>query len=171
MNTRNILSFIILSNLVFIGCTDDFDLEFPAPVSSPGGGAVTVLSPVALNPTEQKLRGEWYLRSMSTKDTLYNDSIFNRSKTIRFTEFADPGKTRPIVYDYMGLYARLTPDSSAYDVITDETWQAPDSSTLKIFYEGYYLSAETITFGIVKLAPYQLTIVDSMTGKQWNFER
>jgi hypothetical protein len=171
MSYKNILPLLILSSLAFIGCSDEFDLEFPAPEPSPRGGVTVVSSPVALNPTEQKLRGEWYLRSMSAKDTLYNDSVFNRSKTITFSEFAVSGKTRPILFDYMGLYARLTPDSSVFVVMSDETWQAPDSSTLKIFYEGLYFPADTVTFGIEKLALYQLTIVDSTTGKKWNFER
>ena len=162
------VSTIFLSGLLLLGCTDDFDMEFPQ--REPNYGGTINLTQVALNPTEQRLRGQWYLRSMSTKDSAYNDSTFNRQRTINFSEFANQDETSPILHDYMSLYAKLTPDSMAH-FATRETWNAPDPSTLRIMYTGFYAPDGVVSFEITKLEFFQLTLVDNSTGRKWNFER
>lgn len=168
MKHYKIVSKFFLSALLFSGCTDKIDMEFPA--REPNYQGTINLSVVALNPTEQRLRGEWYLRSMSTPDSVFSDSIVNRSKKIGFSEFAFAGETHPIFQDFMGLYARLLPDSSVYTART-ETWYAPDSSTLKINFKEFNRPEGTVSFEIANLALYQLTLVDNSTGRKWNFER
>jgi hypothetical protein len=65
MKHFKIASNIFLSGLLFLGCTDEFDMEFPT--RQPTYQGTINLKQVTLNPTEQRLKGEWYLRSMSTK--------------------------------------------------------------------------------------------------------
>ena len=168
MKHFQIFSTIFLSGLLFLGCT--LDLDFP--ILKPDIQVSSNFSRVELNPTEQRLKGQWYLRSMSTKDSVYNDSISNRQKTINLWEVADPDdiNPNPILIDNMSLYARVTPDTMAY-YAGRETWNAPDPSTMRIIYKGFYEPGGTASFGIAKLELYQLTLVDSSTGWTWNFER
>jgi hypothetical protein len=168
MKPFKIVSNIFLSVLLFVGCTDEFDMEFPT--RQPTYQGTINLTQVMLNPTEQILKGKWFLRSMSTKDSVYNDSILNRQKTIRFTEFAYPGETYPILEDDMGLYKRVTPGSYVY-FERNITWYAPDSSTMTINYKEFNGTKGTLSFGIAMLELYQLTLVDNSTGTIWNFER
>ena len=168
MKHFKIVSNIFISGLLFLGCTDEFDMEFPT--RQPTYQGTINLIQVTLNPTEQRLKGQWYLRSMSTKDSVYNDSILNRQKTIRFTEFAYPGETYPILEDDMGLYKRVTPGSYVY-FERNITWYAPDSSTIRINYNQFFGPIGMVSLGITKLELYQLTLLDDSTGTIWNFER
>jgi hypothetical protein len=84
-------------------------LEFPANAISPTAPGPTP-SAISLNPIEQKLRSTWYLRQMSIKDTLYNDSLIIRNRLVEFSEFAYPSRNRPILNDHALLNAKGDPD-------------------------------------------------------------
>lgn len=170
MKFPNNAAAILLSSVIFFSCSDEFELQFTIP--APVGTATVYLTLVPLNPTEQKLRGEWFLRSMVTRDTVYNDSAMNHNLNLKFTEFAYPGQSLPILDENMRLYAKATPDS-AYGLIINETYQAPDSSTLIINYKGgaYVTLDSSIRLQITKLELYNLNLRDSLTGKEWKFVR
>ena len=168
MKAFYIFTALFLASIYFVGCSDDFDLEFPANTNSPAGSQI-VLSVFPLNPTEQRLRGTWYLRTMSTKDTLYNDSLFNRNRSVGFTEFAYPGRNRPILHDYAFLYAKYTPD--VYGLGANEEYSAPDPAILTIYYSGYYIGPDSATFRISSLTASELIIQDTVQMKQWRFLR
>ena len=170
MKFQNNLAAIFLSSIIFIGCTEEIDMEFPA--RPPVVVGTVSLTQMPLNPTEQKLRGQWFLRSMVTMDTLYNDSVENHKLNVRFTEFAWPGQSFPILEENMGLYAKATPDT-LMGISINETWQAPDSSTLIIQYKGgiFIYIDSAIHLQITRLEPYNLNLKDSLTGKEWKFVR
>lgn len=170
MKFSNSLAAIFLCSVTFISCTDEFDLEFPAPV--PPANVQVNLTLVPLNTTEQKLRGEWFLRSLVTRDTVYNDSLYNHLRSVRFTEFAWPGQTMPILDDYTNLFTKATPDSIFYLPSNNETFQAPDPSTLIIYFDGGVpQGGSTIRLQITYLEIYNLNLRDSVTGKEWKFVR
>ena len=107
---------------------------------------------MTLNPTEQKFRGQWFLRSMATRDTLYNDSIENGKLTISFTEFGKSGDPLPLFNENVRLYAKATPDS-AWGAAGYETYRAFDSATLIIYFKVMNLSPSYTEFRIDPACP------------------
>jgi hypothetical protein len=168
MKAHTIFFGTCLMSILFSSCSDDFDLEFPAP-----NPASTSYRPapvvIALNPTEQRLRGTWFLRTMATKDTLYNDSVLNHNRTIEFTDMAYPGSGKPVLYDYAVLYAKATPD--IFLISANEEYSAPDSLTFKIYFSGYYLGPDSVKFKIGSLTYNELTLLDTIEQKSWKFIR
>jgi hypothetical protein len=159
MKAFYIFTVLFLASIYFVGCSDDFDLEFPANTNSPAGSRPSP-SVISLNPTEQKLRGTWYLQTMSTKDTLYNDSLYNRNRSVEFTEITYPGRNRPILNDYALLYAKSTPD--AYGLMANEEYSAPAPAIFTIYYSGYYIGPDSATFRISSLSANELVIQDTV---------
>jgi len=170
MKFQNNLAAIFLCSVTFISCDIEIEVRDIEPVRAIASPVNLTLVP--LNPTEQKLRGQWFLRSMVTMDTLYNDSVENHKLNVRFTEFAWPGQSFPILEENMGLYAKATPDT-LMGISINETWQAPDSSTLIIQYKGgiFIYIDSAIHLQITRLEPYNLNLKDSLTGKEWKFVR
>ena len=110
-----------------------------------------------------------YLRTMSTKDTLYNDSLFNRNRSVEFSEFAYTGRNRPILNDHALLYAKGAPD--IYGLGANKEYSAPDPSILTIYYSGYYIGPDSVTFRISSLSANELVIQDTVQMKHWKFLR
>jgi len=166
MKFPNYLAAIFLCSITFISCTDEFDLEFPAPV--PPANIQVNLTLVPLNPTEQKLRGEWF---WVMRDSVNNDSV-KTLWTIKFTEFARPGQTLPELENNLDIYTINTRDEVFFGLY-NRTYQAPDSSTLIIYLKGgvYTTIDSAIRLQITRLEPYILNLRDSQTGKEWKFVR
>jgi hypothetical protein len=166
--TKVFISSVVIC-LFLIGCTKE-DLEFWGAIPPIGPQPNPKIS-IALNPTEARLFGKWYLRSMSTKDSTYNDSAWNRNFYIDFTNMAHSSKTMPIINDVAMLALKGTPPE--HNIMgTENYYGAADSGKLRIAFKvPNYYAVDTVVFSITTLNDSNLVLADSAEKKQWVFYR
>jgi hypothetical protein len=156
-------------SLCLMGCTKE-DLEFWGSLP-PIGPLPNPKIAIALNPTEARLFGKWTLRSMSTKDSTYNDSAWNKNFYIDFTNMTHSTRTMPIINDVAMLALKGTPPE--HNIIGKESYyKASDPGKLRIaFNRENYSAVDTAVFLITTLNDNNLVLADSIEKKQWVFYR
>jgi hypothetical protein len=152
-----------------MSCTDEIAPMVPLPPRQPDPLPPTTL--ISVNTTEAKLKGLWYLRSMTTVDTTFNDSIFNRSRFIEFSDIGYSSQNMPMVKDDANLSAKGLP-TDAFRINQDAYYKAPDSGNLRIIFSYFFApTPDTSYFTISSLSGQSLVLTDSVQKKQWKFYR
>ena len=167
MNTKKNLLALSLVTIILFGCTKeenpDWDWEDVGTCGTP------------LNSTETKLEGlMWKLRSISTIDSLYDDSIFIKRRYLVFNGYCLSKNGRPTFYENnTGLSLKMVPNK-IFGTSKDGEYKSPDTSHLKIVFYKDNSQDKALDSSLLKimiLTSTQLSLRDTISNIQWNFAR